>query len=64
MQLLKAAPFSGDKTPRLHPIRWHHLPGRPQAGSYVVQIPRLVKFCIRDCQVSRRGRKIQPQCID
>jgi hypothetical protein len=44
LQLSKAAPFSGDKTPRLHPIRWHHLPGRPQAGSYVVRLLRLGMF--------------------
>jgi len=28
-------------------IRWHHLPGRPQAGSYADRFPRLVKIRLR-----------------
>jgi|GEM_PF-3129948 hypothetical protein len=39
--------LSPGKARRSRPIRWHHLPGRPQAGSYADRLPRLAMVRLR-----------------
>jgi hypothetical protein len=47
LAFIEGSSFLPSKTQRLRSIRWHRGPGRPQAGSYVERLSRLVEVRLR-----------------